>query len=49
MTLLPEGKYSIGNKVPDNFLWTLKYRAYISNEKEIDELIAIIKESYNKR
>ena len=49
MTLLPEGKYSLGNKVPDNFLWTLKYRIYMSNEKEIDELISIIKESYNKR
>ena len=49
MTLLPEGKYSLGNKVPDNFLWTLKYRIYMSNEKEIDELISIIIESYNKR
>ena len=49
MTLLPDGKFSIGNRVPENFLWTLKYRAYISNEKEIGELVAIIKESYNKR
>ena len=49
MTLLPDDKYSLGSKVPDNFLWTLKYRIYISNEKEIDELIQIIKESYNKR
>lgn len=49
MTLLPENKYSIGNKVPDNFTWTLKYRIYVSNEKEIDELIKIIKESYVKR
>lgn len=49
MTLLPENKYSIGNKVPDNFAWTLKYRIYVSNEKEIDELIKIIKESYVKR
>ncbi len=49
MTLLPDGKYSLGNKVPDNFLWTLKYRIYMSNEKEIEELISIIKESYNKR
>ena len=49
MTLLPDGKYTIGNKVPDSFLWTLKYRIYVSSEKEIDELIQIIKESYAKR
>lgn len=49
MTLLPDGKYSLGSRVPENFLWTLKYRVYVSNEKEIDELIEIIKESYNKR
>ena len=49
MTMLPDEKYLLGNPVPDNFLWTLKYRVYISNEKEIDELIQIIKESYNKR
>ena len=49
MTMLPEGKYLLGSPVPDNFLWTLKYRVYISNEKEIDELIEIIKESYAKR
>jgi len=49
MTMLPDTKYSLGTKVPDKFLWTLKYRVYVSNEKEIDELIQIIKESYNKR
>ena len=49
MTLLPDGKYSIGGRVPENFLWTLKYRVYISSEKDVDELIEIIKESYNKR
>lgn len=49
MTLLPQKTYSIGNRVPENFLWTLKYRTYISNEQNVEELVELIKESYELR
>jgi len=49
LTLVPEHDYSIGEKVPENFLWTLNYRTHIKAESEIAEVKEIILESYRKR
>ena len=49
LTLIPNNQYSIGEAVPENFLWALRYRTYISTKKELNELIKIIKESYANR
>lgn len=49
MTLLPDKEYSIGNEIPENFLWALRYRIFIDNDEKIDEVMEIITNSYNKR
>ena len=49
LTLIPNNQYSIGATVPENFLWALRYRTYINTPKELNELLQIIKESYNSR
>jgi len=49
MSLKPDKEYSIGESVPDKFLWALKYRIFTDNEKDIDEIVEIVKESYDKR
>lgn len=49
LTLTPSKKYNIGNKVPENFLWSLNYRSYIETVEDIEEAIDILKESYNQR
>ena len=47
--IVPEHDYSIGEKVPENFLWTLNYRTHIKAESEVAEVKEIILESYRKR
>lgn len=49
LTLKPNKDYSIGNNVPENFLWTLNYRSYIESINNIEEAQAIILDSYNQR
>ena len=49
LTLKPSKNYSIGNSVPDNFLWTLNYRSYIDSIDDIEEAQEIILASYNQR
>ena len=49
LTLIPNNRYSIGETVPENFLWALRYRIYINSDSELNELLEIMKESYNKR
>lgn len=49
LSLKPSGKYSIGNSVPDNYLWTLSYRFYIDSEDDIEEAKSIIEDSYHQR
>ena len=49
LTLKPSQDYTIGNKVPDNFLWSLNYRSYFDSVDKIEEAKCIIKESYNQR
>lgn len=49
LTLKPSKNYSIGNSVPDNFLWTLNYRSYIDSIDDIEEAQEIILDSYNQR
>lgn len=49
LTLKPNKDYSIGNNVPENFLWTLNYRSYIESSNNIEEAQAIILDSYNQR
>lgn len=49
LTLKPRDNYSIGNDVPDSYLWSLKYRSYIDSMSNIEEAQAIILDSYNQR
>ena len=49
LTLEPSRNYTIGNKVPDNFLWSLNYRSYFDSVDDVEEAKCIIKESYNQR
>lgn len=49
LTLMPKRKYSIGDKVPDKFLWTLNYRTYLTSSEDVEEAKQIIMESYNQR
>lgn len=49
LTLQPNKEYSIGNKVPDNFLWSLNYRSYMNSIDDIEEAREIILDSYNQR
>ena len=49
LTLKPNKDYSIGNKVPDNYLWSLNYRSYISSIDDLEEAKNILKESYTQR
>lgn len=49
LTLKPNKDYSIGNNVPENFLWTLNYRSYIESINNIEEAQSIILDSYNQR
>lgn len=49
LTLIPKRKYSIGDKVPDKFSWTLNYRTYLTSLDDVEEAKQIIMESYNQR
>ena len=49
LTLMPRRTYTIGDKVPDKFLWTLNYRTYLTTQDDIEEAKQIIIESYNQR
>ena len=49
MTLQPNKEYSIGNKVPDNFLWSLNYRSYFDSVDDIEETKSIIMDSFSQR
>ncbi len=49
LTLKPSKDYAIGNKVPDNYLWSLNYRSYISSIDDIEDAKNILKESYSQR
>ena len=49
MTLLPEKEYSFGHAVPENFLWALRYKMMIDNLENIDDIMDIISNSYEKR
>ena len=48
-SLIPDGNHSVGEEVPEKFLWALRYRMWIDNEKDIDEVVNIMKESFDKR
>lgn len=49
ITLQPNQEYEIGEKVPDNYLWTLNYRAYIRTMDDVEDAQKILIDSYNKR
>ena len=49
LTLGANKEYSIGNKVPDNFLWSLNYRSYIDSIADFEEAKCIIMDSYSNR
>lgn len=38
----------IGTKVPDNYLWTLNYKIYFSNEKDIDNVVNVLLDVYEQ-
>lgn len=49
LTLQPHNEYRIGDKVPDNYLWSLNYRSYIDSIDDLEEAEAILNDSYNQR
>ena len=49
LTLEPNKIFTIGSKDPDNFLWSLNYRSYISSINEIEEAKNILRDSYTQR
>ena len=49
LTLEPNKICTIGSKVPDNLLWSLNYRSYISSMNEIEEAKNILRDSYTQR
>ncbi len=38
----------IGNKVPDNYLWTLNYKIYFDNKKDINNIINVLLDVYEQ-
>lgn len=49
LTLQPKQACSIGEKVPESFMWTLDYRFYISSESDIEAVKAVLLDSYSQR
>lgn len=49
LTLVPDKEYSIGSRVPENFLWTLNYRTQVSSLDSIEAAEEILLDSYRKR
>lgn len=49
LSLAPDKEYSIGGKVPDNFLWTLNYRTQVTSDEDISAAEEILQDSYRKR
>lgn len=49
LTFQPKNNYSIGEKVPDSFIWTLNYRTYFDSLDSINDAICILRESYSQR
>ncbi len=49
VTLKPNKDYSIGNQVPDNFLWSLNYRSYIDSVDDIEVAKEILIYSYSQK
>lgn len=49
LSLPPKQEYSIGDKVPDNFLWSLNYRSYVDSMADVAAAIEILKDSYSQR
>lgn len=41
-------KLLIGEKVPEKYLWSLNYRVYFDNEKDIDTVVEILKDVYEQ-
>ena len=49
LTLKPHDDYNIGSPIPDNYLWSLKYRSYIDSFDDIEEAKKILMDSYSQR
>lgn len=43
------GEYDIGEKLPDNYLWTLNYRVTLKENENFDQALNVIYESYQIR
>ena len=41
--------YTVGEKLPDNFLWSLNYRIYLKEKENFDQALNIIFEAYQTR
>ena len=41
--------YTIGEKLPENFLWSLDYRIYLKEDENFSEALDVIYEAYNNR
>ena len=49
LTLPPYEVTTLGEKVPENFLWSLNYRSYINTEEDIFEASKILFNSYKQK
>lgn len=49
LSLQPKQEYSIGQKVPDNFLWSLNYRSYVETDADLTAAKEILQDSYAQR
>lgn len=41
--------YTVGEKLPDNFLWSLNYRIYLKENENFDQAVNVIYEAYQTR
>ena len=48
-TIQPKQDYGIGEKVPDNFMWTLNYRSCLETIDDVEAAKRVLLDSYSQR
>ena len=49
LSLHPKQEHSIGDPVPENFLWSLNYRSYVGSDADLSDAKEILMDSYSLR
>lgn len=49
MTLEPLGNFALGERVPDNYLWSLNYRSFVESSDDLKDAKGILMDSYRQR